>query len=121
VEGRSTDRNQSFEQSLQLSELGPDARCCCSSLSWGRMPIADMSLSLSAWGKLTTSVRATAGSWWKERWVGRSPVDLSPDSGSDNIVVRIFKVEVLSLSLMNKVQPHANMGNGLVKYVSRSP
>ena len=31
------------------------------------------------------------------------------------------KVEVLSLSLVNKVQPHANMGNGLVKYVSCSP
>jgi len=38
MEGRSTDRNP-FDQLLQLSELGPDAHCCCSSLSWGRMPI----------------------------------------------------------------------------------
>ena len=68
MEGRSTDRNP-FDQLLQLSELGPDAHCCCSSLSWGRMPIVLSSLSLSAWGKLTRTVRVATGVMWCGMWI----------------------------------------------------
>ena len=54
---------------------------------------------LSAWGKLTTLVRATAGSGGMS--VGSDgDHGFVPNSGPDNTVVRIYKVQVLRPSLV---------------------
>ena len=83
------------------------------------MPIVVVSLSLFvSWGNLPILVSAGGN-----RIVVLSEIVVWNDDGVDDDIQppALHKAEVLRLSLVNKVQPHAIMGTGLVEYVSCSP
>ena len=77
------------------------------------MPIVVVSLYPSALGE-TYQILVGAG--------GNQIMVWNDDCVNDDIQPSaLHKAEVLRLSLVSKVQPHAIMGTGLVEYVIRSP